>query len=254
MLALQPRERLTLGCARRLLSCFLPPVGRRRRRGALLAARPGSAARGAPVRPGERARRCPGRRRRALARTRRDARPRRAGWPWSSSLRWRRVDRWRAGEGRWQVWWCAEGVRCRKVATLHQAPSGSGAQGRERRAALSSVALSPREVSRCRASSKTRSPYEAVNAAIACVSARPAERPRQLAGRPAPALPGCQPIAGDHGGSAPKPPGAAVPRGSAWVGRWKDATAARSKAGARGGAPSRCRTRWRTTVPRLGHT
>ena len=30
-----------------------------------------------------------------------------------------------------------------------------------------------------------------------------------------PALRGCQPIAGDHGGSAPKPPGAAVPRGSA---------------------------------------
>ena len=30
-----------------------------------------------------------------------------------------------------------------------------------------------------------------------------------------PALRGCQPMAGDHGGSAPKPPGAAVPRGSA---------------------------------------
>jgi len=45
-----------------------------------------------------------------------------------------------------QVWWCAGGVRCRKVAALHQAPSGSGAQGRERRAALSSVALSPRGV------------------------------------------------------------------------------------------------------------
>jgi hypothetical protein len=135
-------------------------------------------------------------------------------------------------------WWCAEGVRCRKVATLHLALSSSGAEGRERRAALSSVALSPKGVSRCGASSKTRSPSEAGNAAIACVSARPAERPRQLAGLPAPALPGCQPIAGEHGGSAPKPPGAAVPRGSAWVGRWKDPTAARSTAGALCGTAS----------------
>ncbi len=142
------------------------------------------------------------------------------------------------------VGWRAGGVRCRKVATLHEAPSGSGAQGRERRAALSSVAISPRGVSRWRASSKTRSPYEAVNAALACVSARPAERPRQLAGLPAPALPACQPIAGEHGGAAPKPPGAAVPRGSAWVGRWKDATAARSKAGALHGAASRGQVRW----------
>ena len=37
----------------------------------------------------------------------------------------------------------------------------------------------PQGRSRCRASSKTRSPYAAVNAAIACESARPAERPRQ---------------------------------------------------------------------------
>jgi len=112
--------------------------------------------------------------------------------------------------------------------------------------------ISPKGVLRCRASSKTRSPYEAGNAAIACVSARPAERPRQLAGLPAPALPGCQPIAGDHGGAAPKPPGAAVPRGSAWVGRWKDPTAARSKPGALHGAPSRGRVRWLASVPRVG--
>jgi len=51
-------------------------------------------------------------------------------------------------------------------------------------------------------------------------------------------------IAGDHGGAAPKPPGAAVPRGSAWVGRWKDPTAARSKTGALRGAPARGRVRW----------
>jgi|GEM_PF-4604522 len=88
----------------------------------------------------------------------RAARPRRAGWPWSSALRWQCVDRWRAGARQWQALrrqgpgacvalkWCAGGVRCRQVATLHQAPSGSGAQGRERRAALSSVALSPRGV------------------------------------------------------------------------------------------------------------
>jgi hypothetical protein len=91
------------------------------------------------------------------------------------------------------------------------APSGSGAQGRERRAALSSVALSPRGVARCRASAKTRSPYEAVNAAIACVSARPAERPRQLAGLPAPALPGCQPLLQRVRGSAPNNPGRRSP-------------------------------------------
>ena len=171
-----------------------------------------------PICP-RRARRFPWRRL-ALALKRRTARPRRSGWPWSSSLRWRRVDRERAGEGQWQALrrqeqgacsclvqggWCAGGVRCRKVATLHQAPSGSGAQGRERRAALSSVAISPRGVSRWRASSKTRSPYEAVNAAIACVSARPAERPRQLAGLPAPALPGCQPLLGIMGALPPNP-------------------------------------------------
>jgi len=190
-----------------------------------LGSRPVCAARGAPVRPGGRARRCPGRRL-VLALTRRDARQRRSGWPWSSSLRWRRVDRWRAGEGRWQalrkqgqgacsclvqVGWGAGGVRCRKVATLPQAPSGSGAQGRERRAALSSVAISPRGVARWRASAKTRSPSEAVNAAIACVSARPAERPRQLAGLPAPALPGCQPLLKRVRGSAPHNPGRRSP-------------------------------------------
>jgi len=54
-----------------------------------------------PRRPGGRARRCPWRRRLALARTRRDARQRRSGWPWSSARRWRRGARWRAGAGRW---------------------------------------------------------------------------------------------------------------------------------------------------------
>lgn len=63
----------------------------------------------------------------------------------------------------------------------------------------------PQGSARCRASSKTRSPYEAVNAAIACVSARPAERPRQLAGLPAPALPGCQPLLGIMGALPPNP-------------------------------------------------
>src|SRR2546429_7276268 len=73
-------------------------------------------------------------------------------------------------------------------------------------AALSSVAISPREVVRRGASSKTRSPHTAVSAAIACVSARPAEQPRQLAGLPAPALRGCQPLL-PHGGTIlPYPP------------------------------------------------
>jgi hypothetical protein len=64
-----------------------------------------------------------------------------------------------------------------------------------KRAALSAVALSPRGVQGVRVSESSSWPYEAVNAAIACVSARPAERPRQLAALPAPALRGCQPIA-----------------------------------------------------------
>ena len=69
----------------------------------------------------------------------------------------------------------------------------------------------PQGSSRCRASSQTRSPYAAVNAAIACVSARPAERPRQLAGLPAPALPGCQPWLKRVRGSAPNNPGRRSP-------------------------------------------
>lgn len=103
--------------------------------------------------------------------------------------------------------WCALSA----CAPRLEAPSGSGAQGRERRAALSSVAISPRGVSRWRASSKTRSPSEAGNAAIACVSARPAERPRQLAGLPAPALLGCQPVLKRVRGSAPHNPGRRSP-------------------------------------------
>ncbi len=50
VLALPPQERLALAARGALLSCFLPPVGRRQRRGALLAARPGNAASGGPVR------------------------------------------------------------------------------------------------------------------------------------------------------------------------------------------------------------
>ena len=103
--------------------------------------------------------------------------------------------------------WCA----LAECAPRLLAPSGSGAEGRERRAALSFAALSPKGVLRCRASSKTRSPYEAVNAAIACVSARPAARPRQLAGLPAPALPGCQPLLKRVRGSAPHNPGRRSP-------------------------------------------
>jgi len=153
-----------------------------------------------------------------------------SGWPWLSSAGTPgsaapdgpgaapgagvAVDRWRAGEGPWQalrrqgndacsclmpVGWCAGGVRCWHVATLHQAPSGSGAQGRERHAALSSVAISPKGVARCRASSKTRSPYEAVSAAIAFVSTRvTAALVKRRAGVPrvaTPALRSCQPIA-----------------------------------------------------------
>ena len=48
-----------------------------------------------------------------------------------------------------------------------EAPSGVCAQCRKRRAALSCAAISPRGVSRCGASSRTRSPHEAVSAAIA---------------------------------------------------------------------------------------
>ena len=141
-------------------------------------------------------------------------------------------------------WW-AEGVRCRKVAALHQAPSGSGAQGRERRAALSAVAISPRRVARCAPSSQTRSPYAAGNAAIACVSARPAERPRQLAGLPAPALPGCRPLLKRVRGSAPNNPRRRQPLAGvrAWV-AGRRSLPARSKAGARCGSPSCRRVRW----------
>jgi len=62
--------------------------------------------------------------------------------------------------------WCA----LSECAPRLEAPSGVCAQGRERRAALSFAAVSPRGVSRCGASSKTRSPHEAVSAAIACMA------------------------------------------------------------------------------------
>ena len=52
-----------------------------------------------------------------------------------------------------------------------EAPSGVYAQGHERRAALSFAAISPRGVVRWGgASSQTRSPHEAVSAALACMS------------------------------------------------------------------------------------
>ena len=123
-----------------------------------------------------------------------------AGGAWPAGALVRGSSRHCAGRGQaparaWREFevgaWCTLSA----CATRLEAPSGSGAQGRERRTALSSVAIAPRGVSRCRASSKTRSPHAAGSAAIACVSARPAERPRQLAGLPAPALRGCQPIA-----------------------------------------------------------
>jgi hypothetical protein len=55
--------------------------------------------------------------------------------------------------------WCA----LSDCATRLEAPSGSGAQGGKRRAALSSVAISPRGVVRCGASSARPTP---VNAAV----------------------------------------------------------------------------------------
>jgi len=134
-----------------------------------------------------------------------------AGGAWTAGALVRVSGRHCAGRGKApaRAWrelevgaWCA----LSECATRLEAPCGSGAQGRERRAALSSVALSPRGVARCRASSKTRSPSAAVNAALACVSARPAARPRQLAGLPAPALPGCQPIAEESEGRCPSQP------------------------------------------------
>ena len=108
--------------ARRWVSAAAPGGPRRRRRAAaapLPCTLAGHSAQCAPAahvkvrappvfprrcgKPSGRARRCPWRRRLALARTRRDARQRRSGWPWRRSLRWRRVDRWRAGAGRWQA-------------------------------------------------------------------------------------------------------------------------------------------------------
>jgi len=154
-----PRER-TPGAPQRPPPCrAAAPVVCRRRRSARLAARPVSAARGGPVRVAPAGGRggCPG------------AAPC-AGVAWTAGALVRGSGRHCAGRETaparaWcKCWWCAGGVRCRKVATLQQAPSGSGAQGREKRAALSSVALSPRGVSRCRASAKTRSPYAAVSA------------------------------------------------------------------------------------------
>ena len=67
--------------------------------------------------------------------------------------------------------------------------------------------LSPKGVARWRASATTRSPSKAGNAALACVAARPAARPQQLAGLPAPARPGCQPWLKSVRGSAPHNPG-----------------------------------------------
>ena len=169
-----------LKVSRRLCRCHPPPAGDvavwRWRRAALLAARPVCAAHGGSVSvasagaavplaaaagPGSQA---PGR----------QAAPLRMALEQLPALASRGP--LGAGKGQWQalrrqgpgacsclvqVGWGAGGVRCRKVATLHQAPSGSGAQSREKRAALSSVALSPRGVARWRASAKTRSPYVA---------------------------------------------------------------------------------------------
>jgi hypothetical protein len=169
-----------------------------------------------------------------------------AGGAWTAGALVRVGGRHCAGRGQaparaWQELevgaWCA----LSECATRLEAPSGSGAQGRERRAALSSVALSPRGVVRCGASSPTRSPHKQ-SAPLSPAWQRSADEASRWVAMQA--LRGCQPIAGDHGGAAPKPPGAAVPRGSAWVGRCEDATAARSKAGALCGASSRRRMRW----------
>ena len=137
--------------------------------------------------------------------------PSRSGWPWSSFLRWRRVDRERVNEGQKQALrrpgngaclclarargWRVVCTVGRSLRSIHQAPSGSGAQGGKRRAALSSVAISPRGVSRCGASSARPTP---VNAAVRgpVNAAREHPRPRAaLPPRPA-GLPG---IAAEQG-------------------------------------------------------
>ena len=129
-------------------------------------------------------------------------------------------------------WW-AGGVRCRKVATLHQAPSGSGAQSRERRAALSSVALSPRGVARCAPSSQTRSVHALSAPQSADWSARRHFCQRRLgkgkgsggvanrSARLSPRRAGLPTCAGDREGAAPTPPAQAAPLGLVEAGRSK---------------------------------
>ena len=133
--------------------------------------------------------------------------PRRSGLPGSSSLRWRRVNRWRAGQGQWQARrrqgngaYAVPGAgmgSVREVSAVGRSlrsirlPPGSGAEGRERRAALSSVALSPgafQGVGRARRLARpTRQ-----STRLSPASVQPAERPMQLAALPAPALTGFQ--------------------------------------------------------------
>jgi hypothetical protein len=93
----------------------------------------------------------------------------------------------------------------------------------------------------------------AVNAAIAFVSARPAETPRQLAALPAPALPGYQPLLQRVRGSAPHNPGApqSLSGRRMWEGR-RPPLRRGPRQGARGGAASRRRGRWLAAVPRFG--
>ena len=166
-----------------------PPVAAApalQRRGALLAARPG---------------------------------PRRSGWPWSRSLRGRRVARWRAGAGQWQALRrqgqracsCLARVRgWRVVYTVGMRYAPFGPLWRLRSVPLEDSLRSasppspPREAKVC---PRLRPGHAAGSAAIACVSARPAARPRQLAALPAPALPGCQALCGESGAEPPTPPG-----------------------------------------------
>src|SRR5262249_55588128 len=157
---------------------------------------------------------------------RRDARQRHAGLPWHSFLAgvaWaagalaRVSARHYAGRGTApaRAWRALEGGAWGALSACAprlEGPSGSGAQGPERRAALSSVAISPRGVVRCAASSARRTP---VNAAVRGPVNAAREHPRPRAGLPPrPArLPG---IAAEQGAS-PLHPQAPPSLASIWV-------------------------------------
>ena len=149
------------------------------------------------------------------------------------------------------VGWCAGGVRCRHALRALRPPLASTLSAAKGVRPSASPPSPPGERQGVGPARRLARPTRLAAPLSSACQRSADETSRWVA---IPALRGCQPIAGDHGGSAPKPPGAAVPRGSAWVGRCKDSTAARSKTGALCGAPSHCRTRWSTTVPRPGRT